>query len=202
MRVVVVTAASADRRISATPPFSATGSPSTTKIASSVRVAGALLPVEAPVSVLAAQPAPITTSAAARMRKRWVACICSILRLRRRFVTETGCQVVVHHAHALHIRVHDGRADELETALLQILAERVRFLGRRADVAVLLVRVLDDLPADETPDVAVERAELLAELQELPRVHDGRFDLLAVADDAGVVHQAFHVPGAELRDFV
>ena len=40
-------------------------------------------------------------------------------------VSETGDEVVIHHADRLHVRIHDGRTDEAESAPLEILAERV-----------------------------------------------------------------------------
>jgi hypothetical protein len=40
-------------------------------------------------------------------------------------VSETVDEMVVHHPDRLHVGVDDGRSDEAETALLQILAESV-----------------------------------------------------------------------------
>jgi hypothetical protein len=42
-------------------------------------------------------------------------------------ISKTADEVVVHHADRLHVRIHDGRTDEAESALLEILAERVGF---------------------------------------------------------------------------
>ena len=42
-------------------------------------------------------------------------------------ISETADEVVVHHADRLHVRIHDGRTDEAESAALEILAERVGF---------------------------------------------------------------------------
>ena len=42
-------------------------------------------------------------------------------------ISETADEVVVHHADRLHVRIHDGRTDEAESAPLEILAERVGF---------------------------------------------------------------------------
>jgi hypothetical protein len=42
-------------------------------------------------------------------------------------ISEAADEVVVHHADRLHVRIHDGRTDEAESALLEILAERVGF---------------------------------------------------------------------------
>ena len=35
--------------------------------------------------------------------------------------------MIVHHSRRLHMRVDDGAADKFETALFQVLAERIRF---------------------------------------------------------------------------
>src|SRR6185503_9643838 len=108
-------------------------------------------------------------------------------------------EMVVDHAGRLHEGVADGRADEAEAALLQVLAHRVRFGGARRDV-VALAPVLDRLAADELPDVAVERAELLLHGEKRLRVAHGAFDLQAVAHDAFVLHQERLTGSGEARD--
>ena len=42
-------------------------------------------------------------------------------------ISEAADEVIVHHADGLHVRVNDGRTDEAESAVLEILAERVGF---------------------------------------------------------------------------
>ena len=54
----------------------------------------------------------------------------SVARRGEGLVSEATHEVIVDHARGLHVRVHDRRADELEAALLQVLAERIRL--RRA----------------------------------------------------------------------
>jgi len=68
-------------------------------------------------------------------------------------------QVIVHHPGGLHVRITNGRADEIESALLQVLAHRVRDARSGRDV-FHRARVVDDRAAlHETPDVTVEAAE-------------------------------------------
>src|SRR6266851_2658437 len=43
-------------------------------------------------------------------------------------ISETADEVVVHHADRLHVRIHDGRTDEAEPAVPEILTERVGFV--------------------------------------------------------------------------
>src|SRR5262249_36007702 len=60
--------------------------------------------------------------------------------------------------------------------------------------------VQDRRPADERPDVRVEAAELLLQREEVARIRDGCIDLLAVADDAGILHEPSHRACVEARD--
>src|SRR5688572_16457341 len=50
------------------------------------------------------------------------------------------------------------------------------------------------------PEISGERALLVDQLERALRVVDGRFDLAAMADDAGILQQALHVAGAETGD--
>ncbi len=104
-------------------------------------------------------------------------------------VAEAADEVVVDEPRRLHVRVDDRRADELETARFQILAERIRFLARRRHVAVLAPLVHDRRAVHELPHVRVEAAELFLDSKERTRVGDGSFDLLSIAHDAGVAHE-------------
>src|SRR5439155_27092631 len=69
--------------------------------------------------------------------------------------------VIVHHTDGLHEGVADGRADEAEAALGQVLAHRVGLLRRRGDLLHRRKAIHDRLAADEGPDIGVESAELL-----------------------------------------
>src|SRR5476649_55116 len=76
-------------------------------------------------------------------------------------VTKASDQVVVDHAGGLHVGVADGRADELETAIEQVLAHRIGFGRARRHAFHAAPPVLFRFAADEAPDVAIERTELL-----------------------------------------
>ncbi len=116
-------------------------------------------------------------------------------------VAEAADEVIIDEARGLHVRVDDRRADELEPSALEIQRKRVGFLARRRHVALLTPAIHDRLAADEIPDVAVEGAELLLNGEEAARVSDCRLDLLAIADDACVLHQPFDGARREARHF-
>jgi hypothetical protein len=97
--------------------------------------------------------------------------------------------VIVHHSDRLHVRVDDGRADERETAILQIAAERVGNRGSRGDLLDRAKAVHDRPPFDEPPLVGVEAAELLLHFQKRTGVFDRRLDLHPVAHDSRVLEQ-------------
>src|SRR3954447_25768479 len=92
-------------------------------------------------------------------------------------------RVIIHHADRLHEGIADGRADELEAALEEILAQRVRLRGfcRHCPAGVDARRA-----ADEAPHISVEAAELLLHGEKGPGIGNGRVDLQAVAHDAFV----------------
>ena len=71
--------------------------------------------------------------------------------------------MVVDHARRLHEGVADGRADEVEAALFQILAHGVRFGVCARHLLQRLPRVLLGLAADKLPDVGIKAAELAPE---------------------------------------
>src|SRR5262245_5478874 len=118
----------------------------------------------------------------------------SSLSARCSYMAEAGLRVVVGHADRLHVGVHDRRADELEAALQQVLAQRVRLRRLRGDLASLED---DRLAADEAPDVGVEAAEFLLHGEKGQRVGFRRPDLEAIPDDAGIAHQRLQFPGGE-----
>src|SRR6185436_3618089 len=70
--------------------------------------------------------------------------------VRGSYMPEAVLRVVVHHADRLHVGVADGRADELEAARQQVLAECVRLRGFYRHLAAL---EHDRLVADEAPHV-------------------------------------------------
>src|SRR5215213_2531488 len=100
--------------------------------------------------------------------------------------------VVIDEAGALHEGVADRAADEAEPVPLQILAHGIRFWRRRRNVrqgAWSRPRRI----RRELPDIGIERAELVARLEERLRVRDGGGHLEPVADDPDVPQQAIDV---------
>src|SRR5687767_2558176 len=98
--------------------------------------------------------------------------------------------MVVHEADRLHERVADRRADERKSSAPQILAERIRFFSPRRHRPMSLPSIHARPAADETPDVGVERAELVLDLAERAGVSHGALDLEAVPDDVRILEQA------------
>src|SRR5579862_6050377 len=96
-------------------------------------------------------------------------------------MTETGDDVVVHHANRLHEGIADGRADEAEPTALQIAAHDISFACSGRHVAHRPAPVLNRSPVDELPEVPVETAELVAHFQKGFGVVDGGADFQAVA---------------------
>ena len=42
-------------------------------------------------------------------------------------ITETINEVIVYHSNGLHVGIHDRRTNETESAMLEVLAECIRF---------------------------------------------------------------------------
>src|SRR5438067_636561 len=80
--------------------------------------------------------------------------------LRAHCVARAGDKVVVDHAARLHERVADRRADEFETALQEILAQRVALRRACGKFFHRATAIHERAAADELPEVAVEAAEL------------------------------------------
>ena len=95
--------------------------------------------------------------------------------------------MVIDQACRLHEGVADCRADELEAALLEGFAHRVRFRRCRGDVLDILPLIVDRGAVDELPDIAIERAALGLDIEKYLRIGHGGSNFEAVADDARVV---------------
>src|SRR3989441_9190389 len=123
--------------------------------------------------------APSTKSAARARPPRMMMAL-------RMSLAEAVGTVIVNHADRLHVRIADGRADELEAALEQILAQRIGLRRLHRD----LVAAINPRPAaDEAPDVGVEAAELFLHGEERLCVGDAALELEAIAYDAFISHQ-------------
>src|SRR5208283_1813170 len=108
---------------------------------------------------------------------------------------------VVHdEAGRLQVGVTDDGAEERETPPPQV---RAHLLGERrlgGDLREVVPGVENRHAADKAPDVAVEGAELVPDLEERPGVSDRALHLSAVADDAGIAKQPLDVDRPETRD--
>src|SRR5690606_26985957 len=78
-------------------------------------------------------------------------------------------------------------------------AQRIRFGARRRHLRLLPPAVHDRLAVDEAPNVGIEAAELVLDLEKLSCVRDRGFDLEPIADDAGVCQQALDGAPIETR---
>src|SRR2546430_4485035 len=104
-------------------------------------------------------------------------------------VTETGHEVVVHHADGLHERVADGGSDEVEPALHEGFAHAVRLACARGQVPERAPVVLLGRSTDEAPEKRPERPFPSLKREETTGVRDRRLDLLAVAHDARMLSE-------------
>jgi hypothetical protein len=102
--------------------------------------------------------------------------------------------MVVDHPSRLHKSVANRRSYELEAALSQILAHRIRFFGGAGNVAPAPSGILDRRVIDELPNVVVEVAEMALHLDKSFGVHDGSFDLQSVAYYPGIDEQFSELP--------
>src|SRR5947207_316647 len=96
---------------------------------------------------------------------RWNA---SLPRLPDFAIAEAIRGVVVDHADGLHECVADRRADEFESAPQKVLAQGVGLGRPGGNLFNTFPLVTDWLSADELPEVSVEAAELLLDIEEGP----------------------------------
>src|SRR5262249_49718382 len=108
--------------------------------------------------------------------------------------TEAVNDMVIDHPSRLHKSVANRRSYELEAALSQILAHRIRFFGGAWNVAHAPPGILDRRVIDELPNIGVEAAEMALHLDKSFGVYDGSFDLQSVAYYPGIVEQFRELP--------
>src|SRR5256885_13254971 len=96
-------------------------------------------------------------------------------------ISEAVDEVIVHHPDCLHMCIYNSGTHEAESALFQVLAERIGF-GRGGG------NLLHDFPAvhfrlsvDEAPRIRIETSELLLNCEKRPRVAHGRLNFLPVS---------------------
>src|SRR5258705_4056186 len=109
------------------------------------------------------------------------------MRLTKFPVTKATEVVVVYQSNSVHEGIANGRADKLKAATAQVFAHCVRFVrvGRHASSAFSLLWNT----SDELPYVTIEGAKLLRRSQERLCILNGRCNLQAIANDAGVLQQ-------------
>src|SRR5258708_35055369 len=117
-------------------------------------------------------------------------------------ITVTIDEVIVHHSDGLHVRISDRRADEAESAVLEILAECLGFGRSRGNLASSSPAVELGPSADEMPTVGVKVPELLLDLEKCARVAHRGFDLLPIADDLWIRYKCLDFSLGIARDFL
>ncbi len=108
--------------------------------------------------------------------------------------------MVVHHAHRLHVGIDNSAAHELESPVLQVLAQGIGFRGVGRDVLHDLAAVPHGLAAYKPPNICVEAAKLLLDGQECSGVAHGGTNLQAISYDPGVPQQGLDFLFAEAGD--
>ncbi len=108
--------------------------------------------------------------------------------------------MVVDHPHRLHEGVADGRAAELEAFGLECFGHGAGFrrFGRHLGHAAPMVAL--GPAVDELPEIRREAARRCHQVEGGAGGQDGAFDLGAVADDAGILHQGLDLGGVVARD--
>ena len=114
--------------------------------------------------------------------------LCQIL------IPEASDKVVVDHSGRLHKCIADGRADEREPALDEILAHGIGLRRARRHISHMLPAVLQGFPAHEAPHIGVKTVEFLLYSKERLGVPYGGADFQTVANDARIFEQ-----GRDLR---
>src|SRR6185369_4747072 len=116
-------------------------------------------------------------------------------------MSETTNEVVVHHAGGLHVRVNDRRADEAESSVLEVLAERIGLRRSCRNLSHRLPTIELWLTVDEAPTIRIEASKLLLDGQKRAGVAYRGFDLLPIADDLWVGYKFLDIPLGVARNF-
>src|SRR5437879_13138341 len=98
-------------------------------------------------------------------------------------ITETIDEVIVHHSNGLHVGINDCRTNETESAMLEVLAERIGFDRSCRNLSHDLPPVKLWLSVNETPGIGVEASELFLDFEKRACVAHGGFNLHTVAND-------------------
>lgn len=117
---------------------------------------------------------------------------------------EAAFQMIVDETHRLHESINCGRADKGPAAFLQILRNDHGCRRRRIGDDVITVDHCRPLvmAGFVAPEIMGERAEFVPELYCTLGIVDGRDDLAAMTDDAGIGKAARDIAFAEAGDFL
>ena len=85
--------------------------------------------------------------------------------------------MVVDHSHSLHEGIADGRSDELEPPFLEVPAHGFSLRCSYGYLSKTSACVADLLSPHESPEVRVQRTELLLGFQDQPGIGYGGLDL-------------------------
>src|SRR5262252_4756219 len=122
------------------------------------------------------------------------------LRRRQLRVPKAINDMVIDHPSRLHKSIANRRPYELEAALSQILAHRIRFFGGAWNVAHALPCILHRCVIDELPNIGVEAAKMPLHLDKSVGIQNGGFDLQSVAYDPGIAEQFSELPLSVFRN--
>lgn len=104
-------------------------------------------------------------------------------------ITETVDGVVVDHSRSLHEGIAYGGADKPEASVFQVFAHGFGRFGPGWDISKRFPSVSDGFVIDELPDVNVETAEFLLNVEKRPCIGNRGIDFKPVADDALVLQK-------------
>src|SRR3954470_8703058 len=88
---------------------------------------------------------------------------------------EAVYRVIVDHACGLHERIHDGAADELETAALEVFAHGIGLHGNDRHPLVRTPCIAKRLALYESPQVSIKAWEFMPQVLTGLSIDDGRF---------------------------
>src|SRR3989344_2631312 len=109
--------------------------------------------------------------------------------------------MVIDHSHRLHEGVTNRRTDEFESAPFQIPAHGVGLPGACRNLLHVPAPVPDRLATGELPDIPVEAAELLLDLQKRLGIENGSANFEAIPDDSRVLQEPPNLGDVVARDF-
>ena len=104
-------------------------------------------------------------------------------------MTETIRDMVIHQPRCLHKGITDCAADKGETSLFHILRHRIGLHAGGGHVAYRLPIVLQGFSVDKIPQISVQRAALLLQLEKGTRILDEAINLETVTHDTRVLQK-------------